>query len=196
VHPGGNITGLSSIAPDLEGKRLQLLREVVPNLSRVAFFLNPANAFHAVSISQARAASEVLKITLQPYEVRKSEDLDAAFASIVQERPDGLLILADRVFLHDRKRMMDFATRQRLPSVNAYREVVEAGGLISYGPSYEEMHRRAAGYVDRILKGEKPASLPIEQPTKFTLLINLKTAKSLGLDVPPTLLARADEVIE
>ena len=195
-RPGGNITGLSSIAPDLEGKRLELLREVVPKLSHVAFFLNPANAFHTASMRQARVAAQSLGIKLQPMEVNKSEQLDGAFASIVKEKPDALLILADRVFLHNRKRMMEFAIQQRLPSVNAYRELVEAGGLISYGPSYEDMHRRAAVYVDKILKGTKPADLPIEQPTKFTLLINLKTAKTLGLTVPPTLVARADELIE
>ena len=195
-RPGGNITGLSSIAPDLEGKRLELLREVVPKLSHVAFFLNPANAFHTVSMRQARVAAQSLGIKLQSMEVSKSEQLDGAFASIVKEKPDALLILADRVFLHNRKRMMEFAIQQRLPSVNAYRELVEAGGLMSYGPSYEDMHRRAAVYVNKILKGTKPADLPIEQPTKFTLLINLKTAKTLGLTVPPTLVARADELIE
>jgi putative ABC transport system substrate-binding protein len=195
-RPGGNITGLSSIAPDLEGKRLELLREVVPKLSHVAFFLNPANAFHTASMRQARVAAQSLGIKLQPMEVNKSEQLDGAFASIVKEKPDALLILADRVFLHNRKRMMEFAIQERLPSVYAYRELVEAGGLISYGPSYEDMHRRAAVYVDKILKGTKPADLPIEQPTKFTLLINLKTAKTLGLTVPPTLVARADELIE
>jgi putative ABC transport system substrate-binding protein len=196
ARPGGNITGLSSIAPDLEGKRLELLREFVPRLSHVAFFLNPANAFHTVSMRQALFAAQALNIKLQPHEVRKSEDLDAAFATIVKEKPDALLILADRVFLHNRQRMMDFATQQKLPSVNAYRELVEAGGLMSYGPSYEDMHRRAAIYVDKILKGAKPADLPIEQPTKFSLFLNLKAAKALGLTVPPTLLARADEVIE
>jgi putative ABC transport system substrate-binding protein len=146
---------------------------------------------------QALAAAETLNIKLQPREVRKSEDLDAALAAIVREKPDGLLILADRIFLHNRQRMMDFAIEHRLPSVNAYRELVEAGGLISYGPSYEEMHRRAADYVDRILKGARPGDLPIEQPTRFTLIVNLKAAKALGLvDVPPMLVARADEVIE
>jgi putative ABC transport system substrate-binding protein len=195
ARPGGNITGLSGLAPDLEGKRLELLREFVPHLAHVAFFLNPANEFHTVSMRQALAAAQALTIELQPREVRKSEDLDAAFASIVKEKPDGLLIL-DRIFLHNRQRMMDFATEHRLPSVNAYRELVEAGGLTSYEPSYEEMHRRAADYVDRILKGARPADLPIEQPTRFTLIINLKAAKVLGLEVPPTLVARADEVIE
>jgi putative ABC transport system substrate-binding protein len=128
--------------------------------------------------------------------VRTSGELEAAFAAIVRQKPDALLILADRIFLHDRKRMMDFATEHRLPSVNAYRELVEAGGLMSYGPSYEDMHRRAADYVDKILKGAKPGDLPVEQPTKFTLIVNLKAAKAMGVDVPPILLTRADEVIE
>jgi putative tryptophan/tyrosine transport system substrate-binding protein len=196
ARPGGNITGLSSIAPDLEGKRLELLREVIPKLSHVALFLNPLNPFHAVSMRQALAAAQALGIKLQSLEVRTSGELDGAFAAIVREGPDALLILADRVFLHNRKRMMDFATEQRLPSVNAYREIVEAGGLMSYGPSYEHMHRRAADYVDKILKGAKPGDLPVEQPTKFTLVVNLKSARALGIDVPSMLLARADEVIE
>jgi putative ABC transport system substrate-binding protein len=196
ARPGGNITGLSAIAPDLEGKRLELLREVVPHLAHVAFFLNPATEFHTASMRQALAAAKALNIKLKPSEVRKSEDLDAAFASTVKEKPDGLLILADRIYVHNRQRIMDFATEHRLPSVSAYRELVEAGGLTSYGPSYEEMHRRAADYVDRILKGARPGDLPVEQPTKFTLIVNLKAAKALGLEVPPTLVARADEVIE
>lgn len=196
AHPGGNITGLSSLAPDLEGKRLELLREVVPHLTHVAFFLNPANAFHTVSMRQALAAAKALKIELRPHEVRKTEDLDTAFANIAKDRPDGLLILADRVFLHNRKRLMDFATQQKLPSINAYRELVRAGGLMSYGPSYEDMHRRAAIYVDQILKGAKPGDLPIELPTKFNLFVNLKAALALGLEMPPLLLSRADEIIE
>jgi ABC-type uncharacterized transport system substrate-binding protein len=196
ARPGGNITGLSSIAPDLEGKRLELLREVIPKLSHVTLFLNPLNPFHAVSMRQAFAAAQALGIKLQALEVRTSGELEGAFAAIVRTKPDALLILADRVFLHNRKRVMDFATEQRLPSVNAYREVVEAGGLMSYGPSYEDMHRRAADYVDKILKGAKPGDLPVEQPTKFTLILNLKSARALGIDVPPMLIARADEVIE
>jgi putative ABC transport system substrate-binding protein len=151
---------------------------------------------HDISLRQARVAANRLHIKLLPQEVRRSEDLDAAFASILKERPGGLLILADRVFLHNRERIMKFATEWRLPSVNAYRELVEAGGLMSYGPSYEDMHRRAADYVDKILKGAKPGDLPIEQPTKFDLLINAKAAKALVIALPPTVLARADEVIE
>jgi putative tryptophan/tyrosine transport system substrate-binding protein len=196
ARPGGNITGLSAIAPDLEGKRLELLREVVPKLAHVAFFLNPLNPLHLLSVQQARSAAEALKINLQTHEVRRSEDIDAAFAAIIKDKQDGLLILADRVFLHNRHRLMEFAAQQRLPNVNAYRELVEAGGLMSFGPNYEDMHRRAADYVDKILKGTKPGDLPVEQPTKFTLIINVKAATALRLDVPPSLLARADEVIE
>ena len=196
ARPGGNITGLSSIAPDLEGKRLELLREVMPKLSHVAIFFNPVNPFHAASMEHAQAAAATLRIRLLRLDVRSSEELDGAFAAIVKEQPDALLILADRVFLHNRQRMMDFAAQHHLPSVNAYREVVEAGGLMSYGPSYEDMHKRAAEYVVKILKGAKPADLPVEQPTKFMLIVNLKAAKALGIEVPPILLARADEVIE
>jgi putative tryptophan/tyrosine transport system substrate-binding protein len=196
ARPGGNVTGLSSIAPELEGKRLELLRQVVPNLSRVAVFWNPLNLFHASALNQARAAAQVLRVTVQDLAVRTPEDIDGAFAAIVKDQPGALLILADRVFLHDRVRIVDFVTKNRLPSVNAYREIVEAGGLMSYGPSYEDMHRRAATYVDKILKGANPGDLPIQQPTKFTLVISLTAAKTLGLEVPDKLLALADEVIE
>jgi putative tryptophan/tyrosine transport system substrate-binding protein len=196
ARPGGNLTGLSSIAPDLEGKRLELLREVVPRLTHVGVFFNPANLFHTVSMQNARTAAAALQIKLLPLRVRVSQDLDGAFATILKEKPDALLVLADRVYLHERKRMMDFAHQHRLPSSNAHKEMVEAGGLMSYGPSYEDMHRRAADYVDKILKGAKPGDLPIQQPTKFDLKVNLKTAEALGLELPPTLLARADEMIE
>jgi putative tryptophan/tyrosine transport system substrate-binding protein len=196
AHPGRNVTGLSSIAPDLEGKRLELLREVVPTLSDVAVFWNPLNLFHTESLQQARAAAASLRIKLQQVAVRGEDELEAAFAAIVKQRTGALLLLADRVFLHDRAPIMEFAAQQRLPSISAYRELVEAGGLMSYGPSYEDMHRRAASYVDKILKGANPRDLPVEQPTKFSLIVNLKTAKTLDLTVPATMLARADEVIE
>jgi ABC-type uncharacterized transport system substrate-binding protein len=196
ARPDGNLTGLSSVAPDLEGKRLELLREIVPSVSRVAVFFNSVNPFHVASMRQAQVAGETLGIKVQQHDIRKSEDLDEAFAAIRKERPDALLILADRVFLHNRQRMMDFTQEQRLPNVNAYKELVEAGGLISYGPSYEDMHKRAAIYVNKILKGAKPGNLPIEQPTKFTLVVNLKAAKALGISMPPTVLSRADEVVE
>jgi putative ABC transport system substrate-binding protein len=196
ARPGGNITGLSSIAPDLEGKRLELLQELMPNLSHVATFWNPTNAFHATSMKQAHKAAGALHIKLLSLEVSKTEDLDGAFRAILKDKPEALLILADRVFLHDRKPMMDFATQNRLPSVSAYRELVVAGGLMSYGPSYEDMHRRAATFVDKILKGAKPGDLPVEQPAKFDLRINTKAAKAFGLKIPETFLLRADEVIE
>ena len=196
ARPGGNLTGLSSVAPDLEGKRLQLLREVVPALSHVAMFINSVNPFHVSSMRQARAAAQTMGIKLQLHDIHKSEDLDDAFAAIRKERPDALLILADRVFLHNRERMMDFTKEQRLPNVNAYKELVEVGGLMSYGPSYEDMHKRAAIYVDKILKGAKPADLPIEQPSKFTFIVNLKAAKALGVTVPSQLLGLADELID
>jgi putative ABC transport system substrate-binding protein len=196
ARPGGNLTGLSSIAPDLEGKRLDILREVVPTLSHVAILFNSLNPFHVASMRQAHAAAQAMGIKLQQHDIRKSEDLDGAFAAIRNERPDALLILADRVFLHNRQRMMDFTEEQHLPSINAYTELVEAGGLMSYGPSYEDMHKRAAIYVDKIIKGAKPADLPIEQPSKFTFNINLKVAKALGLSVPSSLVTLADKVIE
>jgi putative ABC transport system substrate-binding protein len=196
ARPGGNATGLSSIAPDLEGKRLELLREVDPAVARVALFWNPVNPFHAISLQHARDAAAVLHIALHEVAVRKAEELDAGFSDVEKQRPDALLVLADRVFLHNRARMMGFAAQHRLPGVYPYRELVEAGGLMSFGPNYPDMHRRAAAYVDKILKGAKPADLPVEQPTKFEFIFNLKAAKALGLRVSPLLLARADEVIE
>ena len=145
---------------------------------------------------QARDAAQTMGIKLQLHDIRKSEDLGDAFATIRKERPDALLILADRVFLHNRQRIVDFTIEQRLPNVNAYKELVEVGGLMSYGPSYEDMHKRAAIYVDKILKGAKPADLPIEQPTKFTFIVNLKAAKALGITVPSQLLGLVDQLIE
>jgi len=196
ARPGGNSTGLTSIAPELEGKRLELLREVVPKLSHIAVLWNPDNPFHVGSLKETRAAAQVLGIKVQLLGVRVSEDFPAAFAAILRERPGALLVLADRLFLHNRARIVDFEAKHRLPGVYAYRELVEAGGLMSFGPSYAGMHRRAAYYVDRILKGAKPADLPVEQPTKFELMINLKTAKALGLTIPPSVLQRADQIIQ
>jgi putative ABC transport system substrate-binding protein len=196
ARPGGNVTGLSAIAPELEGKRLELLREVVPKLSHIAVLWNPDNPFHAGSLKETRAAAQVLGIKAQLVGVRISEEFPAAFAAIVRERPGALLVLADRIFLHNRARIVDFGAKHRLPGVYPYRELVEAGGLMSFGPSYPGMHRRAAHYVDKILKGSKPADLPVEQPATFELIINLKTAKALGLTIPPSLLRRADEIIQ
>ena len=195
ARPGGSMTGLTSIAPDLEGKRLELLREAVPKLSRVSVIWNPTNPFHVTAERQARSAAQTLHMTVHSVGVRTAQELDPAFDAIVRERPGAFIVLADRVFLHNRSRIVAFAARQRLPGVYAYRELVEAGGLMSFGPNYADMHRRAATFVDKILKGAKPADLPVEQPTKFELLINLKTAKALGVDIPHSLLLRADEII-
>jgi ABC-type uncharacterized transport system substrate-binding protein len=195
ARPGGSMTGLTSIAPDLEGKRLELLREAVPKLSRVSVIWNPANPFHVTAERQARSAAQTLHMTVHSVGVRSAQELDPAFEAIVRERLGAFIVLADRIFLHNRSRLVDFAARHRLPAVYAYRELVEAGGLMSFGPNYADMHRRAATFVDKILKGARPADLPVEQPTKFELLINLETAKALGLPISPSLLARADEVM-
>jgi len=196
ARPGGNLTGLVAIAPDLEGKRLELLTEVVPKLSHVAFLSNPANALHVTSEKEARAAAKALHLKVEFVAVRAESEFDRAFQAISSQRPGALVMLADRLFLHHRARIVDFAARNRLPTVYAYTELVEAGGLMSFGPSYPGMHRRAAYFVDRILKGVKPADLPMEQPTTFDLVINLKAAKALGLTIPQSVLLRATEVIQ
>jgi len=196
ARPGGNLTGLTSIAPDLEGKRLALLREMLPALSHFAVLWNPANAFHVAAVKGVQAAAETLQMKVLSLSVRTLEELDAAFAAILAERPGAMVVLADRVFLHGRDPIMKFARQQRLPGIYAYRELVEAGGLMSYGPNYAEMHASAATFVDKILKGAKPADLPIEQPIKFELVINIRAAKALAIEVSPTLLATADEIIE
>jgi len=196
ARPGGNATGLTSVAEDLEAKRLDLLREVVPKLSHFAVFWNPANPIHFILEKEVQAAAAVLRMKVLSLGVRTPEELDNAFAAILRERPGALLVLPDRVFLHNRARIMDFATQNRLPGVHAYVELVEAGGLMSYGPSYADMHRRAAYFVDRILKGTKPADLPVERPMKFELVINLKAAKQIGVTIPPEVLFRATKVIK
>lgn len=196
ARPGGNLTGLTSIAPDLEGKRLALLRETVPALTRIAVLWNPANAFHVAAERGVRAAAAAMRMTVLSLGVRTSDELGNAFTVMAAERPGALVVLADRVFLHGRDRIMAFAAQQRSPGIYAYRELVDAGGLMSYGPNYPEMHASAATFVDKILKGAKPADLPIEQPIRFELVINIRTAKALGIEIPPTLLATADELIE
>ncbi|OGA11685.1 MAG: hypothetical protein A2W68_13840 [Betaproteobacteria bacterium RIFCSPLOWO2_02_64_14] len=195
-RPGGNITGLTSIAQELEGKRLELLREVIPNLSHIAVLWNSVSPVQAIEQSRVRAAAQALRMTILSYGVQTEEGLEKAFATIVKEQPGALLVLADRLFLHHRKLIMDFATRHRLPGVYAYRELVEVGGLMSFGPSYAGMHRRAAYFVDRILKGANPGDLPVERPASFELVVNLKAAKALGLTIPPSVLLRATEVIQ
>ena len=196
AHPGGNLTGLTSISPELDGKRLELLREVVPKISHVAVLWNPTSPLQVAAERETQAAAHAMKIKVLSLGVQAEEQFDNAFATILRERPGALLVLADRLFLHHRARIMDFATKHHLPGVHAYVELVEAGGLMSYGPSYAGMHRRAAYFVDRILKGTKPADLPVEAPAKFELVVNLKAAKQIGLTVPQSVLYRADKVIK
>jgi putative ABC transport system substrate-binding protein len=196
TRPAGNITGLTSMGDELEGKRLELLRELIPSLSHVAALTNSANASlkKATEVLQAVAAALQIKVLL--VDIRSADQLDAAFDVIAQKRPEGLLVPGDRVFLTNRVRIVQFASQRRLPAMHAYRELVEAGGLISFGPSYAGMHRRAAWYVDRILKGTKPGDLPVEGPTTFELVINMRTAEALRLTIAPSLLLRATQVIE
>jgi putative tryptophan/tyrosine transport system substrate-binding protein len=196
ARPGGNATGLTSIAPELEGKRLELIKEVVPAVSRLAVFWNPANAYQVDDEQQVQTAAAALHVPVLSLPVRTAEELDKAFAKILAERADAVLVLADRVFLHNRQRIADFVVEHRLPAMNAYRELVEAGALMSFGPSYAVMHRQAATYVDKILKGAKPADLPVQQPAKFEFVVNLKSAAAIGITIPHTVLLRADEVIE
>jgi putative ABC transport system substrate-binding protein len=195
-HPGGNITGLTSISPELDGKRLELLREIVPNTSHIAVLWNSSSPLQRVAERATRTAAQAQRMRVLSLGGKTPEDIEVALQTILKERPDALVVLADRLFLQHRARIMDFAAKHRLPGVHAYRELVEAGGLASFGPSYAGMHRRAAYYVDRILKRAKPGDPPVEQPTKFELVINLKTAKARGLTIPPAVLARADEVIQ
>jgi putative ABC transport system substrate-binding protein len=196
ARPGGNITGLTSIAEEMEGKRLELLREVAPKVSHIAVLWNAGSPIQVIQEREMQAAIRVVGMKMLSLGVRTAEQIEDAFATMVRERPGALFVLADRLFLHHRTRIMDFTAQHRLPGVHAYRELVEAGGLMSFGPSYAGMHRRAAYFVDRILRGAKPADLPVERPSKFELVINLKTAKVLGLTIPQSLLQRADQVIE
>jgi putative ABC transport system substrate-binding protein len=193
---GGNITGLTSMGDELEGKRLELLRELIPTLSHVAAMTNSGNPSLKKASEVLQAVAAALNIRLLVLDVRSTDQLDGAFDLIVQKRPDALLVPGDRVFLTNRVRIVQFATQRRLPAMSAYRELVEAGGLVSFGPSYAGMHRRAAFYVDRILKGTKAGDLPVERPTTFEMVINLKAAKTLGLIIPQSVLVRADQVIQ
>ena len=195
-RPGGNVTGVSSMAPDLEGKRLELLRQVVPTLARVAVLRNPKNLFHAGSSVQTEISARAMGIKVQFFDARSSGELPEAFAAIAKDHPDALVVLADRVFLHYRQSIMDFAAKNRLPTILTHQELVDSGGLMSFGPNYPDMHRRAATYVAKILKGAKPSDLPIEQPTQFETVINLKTAKLLNITIPQSILLFADRIIE
>jgi len=195
-HPGGNITGLTAISTEMDAKRLELLREVVPSVSYIAVLWNAGSPLQVLAEKQVQAAAQVLRMRVLSLGVKTEEEIKSALAVMARERPDALLVLADRLLLHHRALIMDFATRHRLPGVHAYRELVEAGGLMSFGPSYADMHKRAAYFVDRILKGAKPGDLPVERPLTFELVINLKVAKALGLTIPQSVLLRGTEVIQ
>jgi ABC-type uncharacterized transport system substrate-binding protein len=196
ARPGGNVTGMSLMAPDLGGKRLELLKELLPRLARVAVLWNAANPYPALVFKETQAAGRTLGIEVQSLEVRDPRDFDGAFEALRRQRPDALITVEDPLTFNYMKLIADFAAGQRLPTLHGFREDVAAGALMSYGANLADLFRRAAGYVDKILRGAKPADLPVQQPTKFELVINLTTAKALGLTVPPSLLARADEVIE
>lgn len=196
ARPGGSATGLTSITPELEGKRLELIREVLPKASRIAVFWNPSNAYQVADEKAVRTAATAIRLPILSLAVRTADDFEPAFAQVLRAHADVLLVLADRVFLHNRQRIIEFANRNRLPAMSAYRELAEAGGLMSFGPNYGVMHRQAATYVDKILKGAKPADLPIEQPAKFEFVVNLKAAKALNIAVPQSMLLLADKVIE
>jgi putative ABC transport system substrate-binding protein len=196
ARPGRNVTGLSLMHPELSGKRLELLKEVVPKVSRVAVLWNPSNPIIPPLLRETEAAARALGVELQALEVRAPTELDRAFAAMTRGRAGALMVLPDVILRNQQRRIIDLAAKGRLPAMYAWREPVDAGGLMAYGASIPEIFRRAAVYVDKILKGAKPADLPVEQPTRFELVINLKTAKALGLTIPQSVLIRADQVIQ
>ena len=194
-RPGANVTGVAFIGPEY-GKRLELLREVRPGLSRVALIYNPDNPASVLALKETQRWATDLKVRLEPHKFRGPQDFESVFGAIAGKRPDALMTTADPTIASYPARIVEFAVKNRLPSMYPGREFVEAGGLMFYGSSVPEMYRRAAVYVDRILKGAKPADLPVEQPVKFDMVISLKAAKALGLTIPHSLLLRADEVIQ
>ncbi len=192
AKPGGNVTGLSSLSPELSGKRLELFREAFPKARRIAvLWYKASNA----AFGETQAAAQTLGLKILSLEVRGPEDLDSAFALMTRERPDGLVTIPSAFWAANRKRIVEFAEKNRLPAVHPNELFVEDGGLMSYAASVQDSYRRAATYVDKILKGSKPADLPVEQPMKFEFIVNLKTAKQIGLTIPPNVLVRADKVI-
>jgi putative ABC transport system substrate-binding protein len=195
AQPGGNVTGLSIQANELAGKRLEYARELVPQLHRLAIMFNVGNAQPVLEMGETQAAARMLGLEVAPLVIQRAEDIAPAFAGL-KTRADALYVAVDQLIVANRTSILTSALGARLPTIFSTRDFVKDGALMSYGPSYTERFRRAADYVDKILRGAKPGDLPVEQPTKFELVINLTTAKALGLDVPPTLLARADEVIE
>jgi putative ABC transport system substrate-binding protein len=196
ARPGGNVTGISKLTPELTAKRLELLRDLVPRASRVAVLWEPGYSDFAADWRALRSAAQARGVTLLPVEARGGDDLPGAFARMASERAEAVIMFSGWLAYLHAGRVAELAATHRLPAIYAFREVPDAGGLISYGPNLLDLVRRSAGYVDRILKGAKPADLPVEQPTKFELVVNLKTAKALGLTVPQSVLLRADEVIQ
>jgi ABC-type uncharacterized transport system substrate-binding protein len=196
ARPGGNITGLSTLAPELSGKRLELLKEVVPKLSRVAVFGTSTTPSTAPTIKETELAAGAFKVQLQYLDVLEPKDIETAFRTATKGRADAVLVLAGPVVLFQRTQIAELALKSRLPAIYPQTEFTEAGGLMYYGANTPDMYRRAATYVDKILKGARPGDLPVEQPTKFELVINLKTAKQIGVTIPPNVLARADKVIK
>ena len=198
ARPGGNTTGLSSLSTELPGKRLELLKEAVPRSTRIAVLVNPTSSTYAFAMPNLTVTSQALGLHLHVVEVRRADELDTAFAAMTQARADALLVVEDPMLLSISMggRIVALAATSRLPAMYNWKPYVEAGGLMAYGPSFTDMGRRSTTYVDKILKGAKPADLPVEQPTKFEFVINLKTAQALGLTIPPALLFQADEVIQ
>ena len=196
AKPGGHITGLATLSPELSGKRLELLKEVIPKLSRVAFFGNSTAPANAQGLKESELAAAALGLQLQYLEVQSAKEIEPAFEAVSKGRAQAVLLLRNPLTANHHERIVELALKSRLPTLYADREFVEAGGLISYGADYMFTYRRVAHYVDKILKGTKPTDLPIEQPTKFELVINLNTAKQIGLTIPPAVLARADKVIK
>jgi putative ABC transport system substrate-binding protein len=196
ARPGGNVTGLTSLSPELSGKRLELLKECIPKLSRVAFLFDPTNPSNAVEMEQLRGPAAGLGITVHLAEARNTDEIDRAFSILTKERAEGLSTASGGTNNFNRTRIIEMAAKSKLPAVYHLAQFVDDGGLMSYGPNLPDMFRRAAYFVDKILKGTKPADLPVEQPTKFEFVINLKTAKQIGLTIPPNVLARADKVIK
>jgi putative tryptophan/tyrosine transport system substrate-binding protein len=196
ARPGGNITGFAFLLPEISGKRLELLKETIPKLSRVAVLWNAANPYKETDLKEVQPVADALKVAVHTFRVREPNGFDDAFKAATKVRAEGLLTLDDPFTIAHRTRIIDLALRYKLPAVYAVRPFVDAGGLMYYGPDRVDQNRRAAIYVDKILKGTKPADLPVEQPTKFEFIINLKAAKQIGLTIPPNVLARADKVIK
>jgi putative ABC transport system substrate-binding protein len=195
ARPGGNVTGLSTLAPEISGKRLELLKEIIPGLSRIAVLGSSINSGNAQALKESELAANAFGLKVEYRDVLSPKDINTAFQAANNWRAEAILHLSSAVLNSVRKETVDLAIKSRLPTIFPWPEFVEAGGLMSYGVSLTDLHHRAAKYVDKILKGAKPAELPIEQPTKFDLVVNLKTAKQIGLTVPPNVLARADRVI-